>query len=92
MLSQKANAVIDEMSELAAPIVQLVESGTPTTQHRYGEYMSAIQQIATLMERRGQPMKPMHYLGIGLAMIRAGGNRAGIISALTAMGHLGQRP
>lgn len=81
----KLDDTLNQLSEIVAPIVTQIEQSTPTTANHYGDYITAITRIADML-----PMNktPSLYLGIGVAMQRAGANRNGVQSALRVMGKL----
>lgn len=71
--------LIENMRTELEPLVRAIEAKPPTTQNHYGDYMAA---IATISQDRS-----MRQL-IGLAMLRMGGNRQGIKSAMQILGVL----
>lgn len=71
--------LIENMRAELEPLVQAIEAKPATTQNHYGDYMSL---IATLAQDR--TMRTF----IGLAMLRMGGNRQGIKSAMQILGVL----
>lgn len=71
--------LIEKLRPEIEPIVQAIEAKPLTTQNHYGDYMAA---IATISQDRS-----MRQL-IGLAMLRMGGNRQGIKSAMQILGVL----
>lgn len=80
----KLSAVIDQLADICKPIVAHVEAMTPTTKGHYGDYMVAIERVATMSGKAERNT----CLAIGLAMIRAGANKEGVHAALRVMGHL----
>jgi hypothetical protein len=77
--------VIDRLSSIVKPVVDSIEKSTPICKDHYDQYMAAITKIG---EQLGKDKNQSVYLGIGVAMQRAGANRQGVLSALRAMGIL----
>lgn len=75
--------LIEQLRPAITPLVERIESSTPTTQNHYGEYMAAITRLAE-MAGGGKSVK----LGVALALQRCGANKQGVISALKAMGEI----
>ena len=77
---------LDSIAEIVKPLVRALErNSTPITQNNYGAYMGL---ISTCTDRLGLPHTERSHLAIGIAITKAGANRAGVIAALRAMGHL----
>ncbi len=78
---------IDTLADVLRPLVQHIEQKPLTTKDHYSDYMSA---IAVLSERLGKStdaeFQRKTYLGIGVALQRAGASKSGVQSALRAMG------
>lgn len=85
MTDQDLDGMLDQLRNIVAPVVSAIEQSTPITQNHYDQYMSAIQ---TIVQQLSTNEKPSVYLGVAVAMQRAGGNKQGIIAALRAMGKL----
>lgn len=85
-LDTETEAQVSKLADILTPIVQAIELMSETTQHHYSDYMSAIEAVAQKLGENPTPKAV--YLGIGLAMQRAGGNKNGIMHALRAMGHI----
>lgn len=81
----KLDDMLDQLSEIVAPIVQHIEQSTPTTKNHYGDYITAITRVADMLPAN---QTPSLFLAIGVALQRAGANKAGVLSALRVMGKL----
>lgn len=79
---QDLDSVINKLAKIGKPLVEAIEAKPETTKDRYGDYMVAITKIA---EQVGKPTNIV-MLGIGVALQRAGANKAGVISALRCLG------
>lgn len=78
--------VLDQLRNIVAPLVAEIEQSIPITQNHYDQYMVAIAQVAEKLSRSER--NKAVYIGVGIAMQRAGGNRAGIMAALKALGKI----
>jgi hypothetical protein len=79
--------VINQLADVVKPVVEAIEKNKhPTTMHNYDQYMSAITKIAGMLS--ASERNSSAFLGIGVAMQRAGANKQGVQAALRAMGHL----
>jgi len=89
MTSQaELDKVIDQLTGICKPLVQAIEAMTPTTQNHYGDYMSAISRLSDMIPSSDPAMEKKTHIAIGVAMQRAGANKAGVQAALRAMGSL----
>ncbi len=73
-IEAKIEAAIESLVPDLKGIVKEIEGGHKTTQNHYGRYMSLISKL-------GGDSRAMRNI-VGLALIRAGANRAGVDSAL----------
>lgn len=72
VLMEKA---IESLAPEAKEAVQIVESKLATTQNHYGDYMALLSKFEGVTRQV-----------FALAMVRNGGNRQGIVSALQILG------
>ncbi len=72
--SPELQILLDGLAEDFRPIVSKIEKSPPTTQNHYGRYMELISSLG-----KGEKKQSMLFAA---AMIQAGGNRAGIASAM----------
>jgi len=75
---------LSELALLLRPVVVAIHEQQATTKDYYGEYMSAISIVAD-KDKSGSSRAKL-YLGVAVAMQRAGANHQGVVSALKAMG------
>lgn len=87
-MTTSLDAMLDALMPLVKPLVEHIEASTATTQHHYGDYMSAIAIVAEKSGVKDAKMYKTTCIAVGVAMQRAGGNKNGINSALRAMGCL----
>jgi len=76
MLNNATNAqeLINELASRLKPLVNETESSFATTQNHYGDYMLTIQQLSKGNKNMAK--------AIALALIQAGANKHGVISAM----------
>jgi len=86
MKSKNLNEYLDTLAECIKPVVDAIHEQIPITKGYYGEYMSAISMVALKSDAESGEASNKVKLGIGVAFIRAGANRDGVMSALHAMG------
>ena len=75
---------IVKLTHIVRPLVKAIELSAPSTQNHYGEYMGALEKVAAMVDTKN----PNVYLAVGIAFVQAGASKAGVLSALRAMGHL----
>jgi hypothetical protein len=82
--------ILNELTQVVKPVVQAIQSKEPTTQNYYREYMSAISVLLKYITGKEDTIAVRNkiILGIGVALNRAGANKAGVVSAVRAMGAL----
>lgn len=73
-VSPQLKTLIDGLAEDFKPMVESIEQSTPTTKDHYGRYMSLLSSLG-----KGEKKQSMLF---AMAMMQAGGNRAGIASAM----------
>lgn len=81
----EVDEMIDKLAEAYRPIVAAIEGHSPLTKGHYDEYITAIDRLANMISGGKAPNV---YLAVGLALTRAGADRAGVGAALRAMGYL----
>lgn len=79
------DATLNKLANMLGPIVKHIEAKPPTTENHYGDYMSA---LAVIAKRVSDKPASNVYLGIGVALQRAGANKQGVQAALRIMGHI----
>ena len=82
----KLDRELDELAEIARPIVARIEAAVPTTMNHWGDYMVAISRLAEKLPLGEQT--PALFLAIGVAFQRAGASRHGVQWALRNLGYL----
>ena len=87
----EVDGVLNQLSMIAMPIVARIENSVPMSQNHYGDYMTAISKFVNMLPAH-ERTAPAHVkklsVAVGCALIRAGANKHGVMSALRAMGHL----
>jgi hypothetical protein len=73
---------IEALLDAVRPIVEAIERETPTTQYRYDLYMSAIARLSPRFKGSDA------HLTAAVLLLKAGGNKLGILHALKAMGSI----
>ena len=76
-LKERTDEVITSVADDLREHVAKIEAGIATTQNHYGDYMNLIMSVAT----DDANVRKI----IALALIRAGANREGVLSALKAV-------
>jgi len=83
--NQALDTSLNELALLLRHVVASIHSQSPTTQDYYGEYMGTLTTVADKFKAPVEDQKKL-YLGIAIAMQRAGASKQGIQSALRVMG------
>lgn len=81
----EVDRILDLLTDAVTPLVEQIEQSTPTTRGHYADYMSAIDRVAQMF-RKGADKKV--YLGVAIAMKRAGANAEGVHDALKLLGKI----
>lgn len=76
---QKLSTIVADMAAELQPAVASIESSLATTKDHYGDYMHALSRLSNGSAFQAQVA--------ALALIQAGANRNGVLSALRAMGY-----
>jgi len=81
---KELDTMLNALAAICGPLVKHIEEKVPSTKDHYSDYMTA---ILTLANKVGQPTQSVK-LAIGVALQRAGANKAGVTSALRVLGAL----
>jgi len=74
--------LFENLIDAVRPIVEAIESQSQTTQYRYDQYMGAITRISPRFKGSDA------HLTAAVLLLKAGGNKLGILHALKAMGSI----
>ena len=76
------DTLINTLAKAVKPVVTVIESGPAITKDHYSEYLGVITKVAAQLPAAGRNV----HLGIGIALQRAGANKAGVQAALRILG------